>query len=63
MLVLTRQLGQEIVIDGEIRIVVLEACRNQVRLGITAPHTVSISRSECVVKRRIADGVPTVEAA
>jgi len=62
MLVLTRQLGQEVIIDGEIRIVVLEAFRNQVRLGITAPRTVTISRSE-TPKRPIADAVRTVKVA
>jgi carbon storage regulator len=61
MLVLTRQLGQAIVIEGGIRIVVLDAFRNQVRLGITAPRTVSISRSESTPKRPIAEGVPPVE--
>jgi carbon storage regulator len=46
MLVLTRRLGEEITIDGQIQIEVLALKNGHVRLGITAPATVSILRSE-----------------
>jgi carbon storage regulator len=46
MLVLSRRLGEEIVIDGNIRITVVAVKRNQVRLGITAPPLVTVDRQE-----------------
>jgi carbon storage regulator len=46
MLVLTRRLGEEIVIDGNICITVVAIKGGHVRLGITAPKSVSIQRSE-----------------
>lgn len=46
MLVLTRKSGQEIKIGEEITIAILELKGKQVRLGITAPKTYNIKRSE-----------------
>jgi carbon storage regulator len=46
MLVLTRRIGEEIVIGGDIRIRVLDAKRDRVRLGFTAPDSVHIVRTE-----------------
>ncbi len=47
MLVLTRSQGERLVIDdGKVRIDVLEIKGNQVRLGITAPRSVSVHREE-----------------
>jgi carbon storage regulator len=46
MLVLTRKLNETIVIDGTIRVTLLEVRRNQVRLGIEAPDRVGILRKE-----------------
>ena len=46
MLVLTRRLGEEIVIDGKIRIKVVMVQDGKVRLGITAPPSVPVDRSE-----------------
>jgi carbon storage regulator len=46
MLVLSRRLGEEIVIDGGIRITVVDLKGGQVRLGITAPKSVSVLRQE-----------------
>jgi carbon storage regulator len=37
MLVLTRQLGESLLIGDTVKIVVLEARGNQIRLGIDAP--------------------------
>lgn len=48
MLILTRKAGEEIVIDGDVRIVVLSADRKGVRLGIEAPADVRILRGEIV---------------
>jgi len=46
MLVLTRKSGQEIVIDGGIRVTILEVQGNRVRVGITAPDEVKVVRKE-----------------
>ncbi len=46
MLVLTRKVNESIVIDGDITIKVVGVRGNQVRLGITAPPSRSIYRSE-----------------
>jgi carbon storage regulator len=46
MLVLSRRPGEEIVIDGYIRVTVVEVKGNRVRLGITAPAGVAVNRKE-----------------
>lgn len=47
MLVLTRSVGERLVIkDGEIRLDVLEIKGNQVRIGIDAPKHISVHREE-----------------
>lgn len=46
MLVLTRRSGQEIVIDGGIRLIVLDVQGNRVRVGISAPAEVKVDRME-----------------
>jgi carbon storage regulator len=51
MLVLTRQAGQSIVIDENIRITVLSFHGKKVRLGITAPEAIRIDRTEVAARR------------
>jgi carbon storage regulator len=46
MLILSRKLGEEIVIDGNIRVVVLGLKGTLVRLGVDAPRNVTVNRSE-----------------
>ncbi len=46
MLVLTRKVGEEIVIDGSIRVTITAIQGGQVRLGITAPPEIAIHREE-----------------
>ena len=46
MLVLTRKLGESIVIGNNIRVTVLELQGKQIRLGIEAPQEVSVHRGE-----------------
>lgn len=48
MLVLSRKVGEAIVIEGGIRIVVVSADRRGVRIGIEAPASASILREELV---------------
>ncbi len=49
MLVLSRKFNESIVIDGGIKITVVEIRGNQIRLGIEAPMEVGVMREELVV--------------
>ena len=51
MLVLSRKLGEKIVIDGGIVVTVVRVDRNQVRLGIEAPASVAVFREEVIRDR------------
>ena len=51
MLVLSRRLGETIVIDGAIRITVVEVHGDRVRLGFSAPPEVPIDRLEVHERR------------
>jgi len=51
MLVLSRRTGEEVVIGGNIRIVVTEVCGQRVRLGITAPKDIRVDRAEVDERR------------
>jgi carbon storage regulator len=46
MLVLSRFVGETIVIDGGIRLTVVAIRGNKVRLGIEAPRTTEVHREE-----------------
>ncbi len=46
MLVLTRKLGESIVIGNNVRVTVLEMQGKQIRLGIEAPAEISVHRGE-----------------
>jgi carbon storage regulator len=51
MLVLTRRLGEAIVIGGDVRVTVLLTEGGKVRLGISAPHTTRVDRAEVAMRR------------
>ena len=53
MLVLTRDIGEEIVIDGHIRVIVLAVRGEHVRLGISAPPSVRVDRQEVHARRAL----------
>jgi len=46
MLILTRKINEEIIINSEIRIKILSISENQVKIGITAPENMEILRGE-----------------
>ena len=46
MLVLSRRVGEEIVIDGCIRVSITAIKGDRVRVGITAPPSVAVDRKE-----------------
>jgi carbon storage regulator len=53
MLVLSRRMGEEIVIDGKIHVRVVSTNGDRVRLGIEAPEGVRVDREE--IHRRRAE--------
>jgi carbon storage regulator len=46
MLVLTRKIGEQIVIGDDIKIKIVEVKGKQVRVGIEAPRSVEVNREE-----------------
>jgi carbon storage regulator len=60
MLVLSRRMGEEIVIDGGIHIKVVSVKGNQVRIGVTAPPSVSVDRQEVAERRARDEALPEV---
>jgi len=52
MLVLSRKVGEEIVIGGTIRVRVLSIQGGQIRLGFDAPREVNIQREELLDPQR-----------
>lgn len=46
MLILTRKPSQELIIDGDIRVIVVSVTGGRVRLAIEAPSSVLIRRAE-----------------
>lgn len=60
MLVLTRHLGEKIYIGDDVCITVMGIDRGRVRLGVDAPRSVPVHRSE-VAPRAKAEGEPRPE--
>ena len=46
MLILTRRIGEAIIIGDDITLTILNSKGNQVRIGVDAPRAVSVHRSE-----------------
>ncbi|RMD68002.1 MAG: carbon storage regulator [Gammaproteobacteria bacterium] len=51
MLILTRRVGESLMIGDEVSVTVLGVKGNQVRLGVDAPRSISVHREE--IYRRI----------
>lgn len=51
MLVLTRRIGEQIVLDGNIIVTVMAIDGNKIRLGIQAPKSVRVDRAEIHQRR------------
>ncbi len=57
MLILTRRVGETVMIGDEVTVTVLRVKGNQVRLGVNAPKTISVQREEIFhrIKRESAE--------
>ena len=58
MLILTRRVGETVVIGDDVTVTVLGVKGNQVRLGVNAPKQVAVHREEIYerIQREQADG-------
>jgi carbon storage regulator len=61
MLVLTRRIGEEIVIGEQIRLVVAAIQGDRVRLGISAPVTMPVDRQEVHERRLLLSGAQQID--
>ena len=61
MLILTRRIGEMLMIGDEIKITVLGVRGNQVRIGIDAPKDISVHRKEVYDQVNEDDDLPKVE--
>jgi len=62
MLILSRRVGDEIVIRGNIRLTIVAVKGDRVRVGIAAPLSVTVDRKEIHDRRAelTTDGVPAL---
>ena len=58
MLILTRRVGETVMIGEEVTVTVLGVKGNQVRMGINAPRTVAVHREEIFerLKQEVQEG-------
>ncbi len=61
MLILTRRVGETLMVGDEVTVTVLGVKGNQVRLGVNAPKEVAVHREEIYLRiqnEKAADGEP-----
>ena len=63
MLILTRRVGETVVIGDDIEITVLGVKGNQVRIGVKAPRDVAVHREEILERIRREGELSTIKAA
>lgn len=61
MLILTRRIGESVMIGDDVSVTVLGVKGNQVRLGVNAPRNVSVHREE--IYQKISQEMPVTQTA
>ncbi len=61
MLILTRRVGETLMVGDDVQVTVLSVQGNQVRIGIQAPENVSVHREE--IYKRIKNQSPEAQKA
>ena len=51
MLVLSRKNKESIIIDKDIKVTVVEICKDRVKLGIEAPDNIAVDREEIYLRK------------
>jgi carbon storage regulator len=59
MLILTRKLGESIIIEDNIKITVVDISKQQIKLGIDAPKNITIYREEIAMKIKEENQLPS----
>jgi carbon storage regulator len=64
VLILTRRVGETVMIGDDVAVTVLRVKGNQVRLGVNAPKSISVQREEIFqrIKREAGEASPTDNA-
>lgn len=50
MLILTRCIGESLMIGDDVKVTVLSINKGQIRIGITAPKTIAVHREEVMLR-------------
>ncbi|EJP29138.1 carbon storage regulator [Haemophilus sputorum HK 2154] len=61
MLILTRKIGESLIIGDDVEITVLSVRGNQVKLGVNAPKEIAVHRQEIYERIKAAEDSNSVE--
>lgn len=55
ILILTRRIGEALIIDDNIKLTIMGIKGNQVRIGIDAPKNIAVDREEIHLRKKISN--------